>query len=240
MPTREGFSQVAINSNGLNADPSAMLDINANNKGLLIPRVSLNGPADNLSPILNPAVGLLVYNTSGNILGPGVYMWNGLSWSSVPTLDQVLIAVSIPSSVFGEMYEYHPAGTHSDISIPAGGTYTTWTTTDTVALHVAAMSYTPSALIIETTGVYSVSFSSAVQASASDKIIEAALFVNDVRKDNLHGRSWFNASGKSQNISFSGMLTAYASDVITVRYTMNDIGTISIEIANLSMTKLDQ
>ena len=54
-------------------DPSAILEIRANNKGLLIPRVALTGPTD-ATTIPNPATSLLVYNTdtAGGLL-PGYH-----------------------------------------------------------------------------------------------------------------------------------------------------------------------
>ena len=54
------FSQVAINTDGSNPDPSAGLDVNFNNKGLLIPRMTQT----QISSILNPANGLQVFCTT--------------------------------------------------------------------------------------------------------------------------------------------------------------------------------
>ncbi|HRS53429.1 MAG TPA: hypothetical protein P5250_01835 [Bacteroidales bacterium] len=53
---------VAINTTGTPADPSAMLDVNSNIKGILIPRVS---EIERLN-IVNPANGLLVYQTDND------------------------------------------------------------------------------------------------------------------------------------------------------------------------------
>lgn len=66
-------------------DPSAKLELAANDKGFLPPRVALT--AINLaSPISNPANGLMVINTASagtfpNNVVPGYYYWNGSSWS---------------------------------------------------------------------------------------------------------------------------------------------------------------
>ena len=55
------FSQgVGIGTN--NPDASAVLDITATNKGLLIPRMSLNA----INAIPNPARGLLIYDSLAN------------------------------------------------------------------------------------------------------------------------------------------------------------------------------
>ncbi len=74
------YSQLGINTTS--PDPSSVMDIVAknNNKGLLIPRISLTGPADTAT-ISNPAISLLVYNTTTNAsIIPGFYYWNGTSW----------------------------------------------------------------------------------------------------------------------------------------------------------------
>ncbi|MFK7799750.1 MAG: hypothetical protein AB8E82_20010, partial [Aureispira sp.] len=57
---------------------SAKLDIEAIDKGVLIPRISipnLNGAA----PVATPATSLLVYNTN-TATGEGFHYWNGIQW----------------------------------------------------------------------------------------------------------------------------------------------------------------
>jgi hypothetical protein len=64
---------VGIGSTAFMPDPSAMLEIRADNKGLLIPRVALIDPTD-ATTIPNPATSLLVYNTNtAGGLTPGYY-----------------------------------------------------------------------------------------------------------------------------------------------------------------------
>lgn len=77
---------VAINVSGLAGNSSAILDVEADNKGLLIPRVSLTSVNDVVT-ITSPATSLLVYNiaTSGSVpnnVVPDFYYWNGLKWIS--------------------------------------------------------------------------------------------------------------------------------------------------------------
>lgn len=79
------FSQnVAINTTGVVANTSAMLDISSTNSGLLIPRVALT--ATNLAgPVTAPATSLMVYNTATASAGltavtPGYYYWDGTQW----------------------------------------------------------------------------------------------------------------------------------------------------------------
>src|SRR4051812_14710257 len=64
-------AQVAINTDGSAPDASAMLDVKATNKGMLIPRVALTGS------VTSPVNGLLVYQTGGTA---GFYYYNGSVW----------------------------------------------------------------------------------------------------------------------------------------------------------------
>ncbi|MFM7176036.1 MAG: tail fiber domain-containing protein [Bacteroidota bacterium] len=72
---------VSVSPSGTPADPSAALDLNYTDKGLLVPRVSLV-QTTSPSPILAPATSLLVYNTTSiNDVTPGYYFWDGLKWA---------------------------------------------------------------------------------------------------------------------------------------------------------------
>lgn len=238
IATQAGFSQVAINTTGAVPDPSAILDVNAPDKGLLIPRVSLNSIADNITPVNNPAIGLLVYNTGGN-MPPGIYIWNGQNWASLATLEQVLDALPPEggSGIYGEMFEYHAIGSYSNIIIQSRCAWVPWITASQG--DISGMSYASSTFTVENSGIYSVTFNSVVQLPTYGKIVEAALFINGSRQDDMHARTWFKESGKAHNLSFSGIITLAADDVVSVRYSMNDNGTIRLEIANLSLTKID-
>lgn len=61
---------------------SALLDLTANNKGLLIPRVTLVAANNGTSPVNTPATGLLVYNIGGTLTA-GFYYWNSTQWIQV-------------------------------------------------------------------------------------------------------------------------------------------------------------
>lgn len=78
---------VGINSSGTTPDASAMLDIIATNKGLLIPSVALT--ATNVAaPVTTPATSLIVYNTAVAGAAPnnvikGFYYWDGTKWVKI-------------------------------------------------------------------------------------------------------------------------------------------------------------
>ena len=70
----EAMSQVSVNTNGSAPDPSAMLEVSSDNKGLLLPRIDFNNrPA-------SPAIGLLIYVISNGPLGNGLYLFDGSGW----------------------------------------------------------------------------------------------------------------------------------------------------------------
>ncbi|MCS6980126.1 MAG: hypothetical protein NZM15_08505 [Flavobacteriales bacterium] len=74
---------VGVNTDGSAPDGSAILDVKASDKGLLVPRVSLTD-VTSASPITAPASGLLVYNTNASVTGGsgvGFYVWLGSGWT---------------------------------------------------------------------------------------------------------------------------------------------------------------
>ncbi|MCI5058076.1 MAG: DUF1566 domain-containing protein [Flavobacteriales bacterium] len=78
---------VGINNDGSVPAPGAILDINSNDHGILIPRVQLTGTND-VTTISNLDTSLLIYNkdtaNSGiNMIFPGFYYWDGDVWIRV-------------------------------------------------------------------------------------------------------------------------------------------------------------
>lgn len=66
-------------------DASARLEVNAPDKGILIPRVSITN-VSTAAPITSPATGLLVFNTNASVIGGsgvGFYHWDGVQWQSI-------------------------------------------------------------------------------------------------------------------------------------------------------------
>ncbi len=74
-------AQVGIGTTSPN--PAAILDIQSDSTGLLIPRLSLTGAADNAT-IAAPVKGLIVYNTveSGS-LSEGFVFYDGTEWTNI-------------------------------------------------------------------------------------------------------------------------------------------------------------
>ncbi len=66
---------VGINNSASQPDPSAILDVSATDKGLLIPRMTT---AERIA-ITTPALGLFVFDTDAN----GFWFYDGLAWKSI-------------------------------------------------------------------------------------------------------------------------------------------------------------
>lgn len=92
------FGQVGIGTEV--PDRSAVLDVdvsslpNNNKKGMLFPNVMLKNNTDK-ETVLNPVVGLAVFNTADSEMGDSkvfkntLYYWNGISWQDMTTMDVV-------------------------------------------------------------------------------------------------------------------------------------------------------
>lgn len=66
---------VAINNTNTDPDPTAMLDVNSTNKGVLVPRMS----SAQRTAITSPALGLLVFDLTTN----GFWYFNGTIWVQI-------------------------------------------------------------------------------------------------------------------------------------------------------------
>jgi len=88
-------AQVAISTNGAAPDQSAMLDIKSNTKGLLPPRMN----SASIAAIVNPADGLVVYNTDTKAM----QVFNSArGWSSLETIPsgRIFVSDSFPDPLY--------------------------------------------------------------------------------------------------------------------------------------------
>jgi hypothetical protein len=72
-------AQVAVNTDNSTADPSAMLEVKSNEKGVLIPRMTV-GERNNIS---NPATGLMIYVIDDNRF----HFYDGNGWMVIAVPD---------------------------------------------------------------------------------------------------------------------------------------------------------
>jgi hypothetical protein len=93
-----GAGKVGIGS--APASSSAILEINAADKGVLLPQVALTSNTD-VTTVPNPAPGLLIYNTGTGVspvTGPytvtGYLFWSGSSWKTIDNFEAVQPVIS--------------------------------------------------------------------------------------------------------------------------------------------------
>lgn len=86
---------VAVNENELSADPSAILDVSSNSKGLLIPRLT----TAEIQAIQNPADGLLVFNANDQVF----MYYSESSWS------ELVIPNNIPNNETDPVFSSSPS-----------------------------------------------------------------------------------------------------------------------------------
>lgn len=82
-------------------NPNAMLEVEASNKGLLLPRLELTSTTD-ASPLQAHVAGMTVYNTKrDNDVVPGFYYNDGSKWQQMVTSDNKAVKFFyMPSIVF--------------------------------------------------------------------------------------------------------------------------------------------
>ena len=81
-------AQVGINTTTPSA--SSVLDIEASDKGLLIPRVALTGPIDTATIVNGNVESLIIYNTNQTAnLDKGFCFWDGAKWSNLQDSNDI-------------------------------------------------------------------------------------------------------------------------------------------------------
>lgn len=100
------YAQMGIGT--LMPNPSAELDIQANYRGLLIPRIPLKNLKDNTTIKTGNVESLLLYNTTSNTtLHPGFYYWYNNHWNRLKNTDKTTTAQ--PIKIIKKDYTIHKA-----------------------------------------------------------------------------------------------------------------------------------
>ncbi|RLD37259.1 MAG: hypothetical protein DRI89_15345 [Bacteroidetes bacterium] len=90
---RISYSQIAINSDGIKPDSSAMLDVQSATQGLLLPRLT----TDQRDAIQQPADGLMIFNTDTKILEA----FSGNTWTDLNRKKTSAIICGVSTIDFG-------------------------------------------------------------------------------------------------------------------------------------------
>jgi hypothetical protein len=145
---------IGINATGERPDPSAILDIKSDSKGLLIPRLTQAQVANIPSPVL----GLTVYVTDGTT---GYYVFDGLDWSRLAKASdnpwRTLSDGSVENAQNGNVginnssppnnslqigndggyagYDFSIGRNSQAMAIYQGPNFTNWTATDNISIN---------------------------------------------------------------------------------------------------------
>lgn len=183
-------AQVAINGNGADPDPSAMLDIASTNSGVLIPRMTVA----QRDSIPNPATGLMVFITDESRF----HFYDGTKWLSIVVPD------SGGSGAQSEEGWVQKGST--TISVADYGAVGDGVSDDTVAIQ-AAIDSGDSNTILFPSGTYKIS--AAIHIPASNLHLKGIGIVTiEQSKNTEHGFTVANGNAEYtfENIAVVGQL----------------------------------
>lgn len=119
----EIFGQnIGINSTGATPDNSAILDVSASDRGLLVPRIFLSSTIDAIV-ISSPATSLLIWNTNASITnGAGVGYYYNSNTPALPIWVKLISILDLPSTgeTLDQAYDFGGAGIGRSITADAG------------------------------------------------------------------------------------------------------------------------
>jgi hypothetical protein len=192
-----------------------MLDVSANNKGLLIPRVSLTSATDILT-IASPSISLLIYNTStagsspSNVV-PGFYYWDGFRWISLSSQP-----ATIGIFAFADFYALMPSDNAATIA--AGSAIAFPNAGPTSGADIAATSGTQFQLAA--IGTYMVSW----QVS----VAEAGQLVLELNGNELLTTVVGRATGTSQIVGNRLIITAATNAILRIINPIGNTGVLTV------------
>lgn len=226
-----GVSQVGINTT--NPDPSAILDVESTTAGLLIPRLTTL----QRNAILNPANGLIIYNTDNDELQintntTATPVWEAVNYTPAPTLGQ--------SFKYSNTDVTTNVNQTAAINLPVFGTVT-WN--DNAALY--AVNAANNTVTIAETGRYKVIVNASVDCNASARRApEMFLNVNGTQIGTTASTGYMRrANGHDESsLHLNEVIELTAGDVLSVSIlrsaqnglvTLRAIGTTNIYIEKI-------
>lgn len=203
------FAQVGIGTT--NPNSSAQLDITSTSKGFLPPRVALTGTAD-VSTIVSPATGLLIYNTATagtapNNVVPGYYYYNGTQW-----LHLAIVTVD-------NTYKLASTGTASVINTQQSiTTYGSYVAINNSAITVSVPSgYSSSQVVLQWNIWGDVNTTTVATGSLRFEIVQTGTSSNTISSVMMTG--WSVASGT--DVRYSAPVSYIISNLAAGTYTFN-------------------
>jgi hypothetical protein len=187
--TKLTAQNIGINATGAAPDNSAILDVSATDKGMLVPRMT----AALRMVIASPAQGLLVYQTDAP---SGFYFYNGSSWNLLP--------VQAPGSFNFSFKNSAAQGFNASTATKASFT---------IQNFANNVTFSNSSFTAPSTGIYcfSVNMNMYGNSAASTRM---GFYVNNVARSTT---SFNIVYAVFQNIGFTDYLSLVAGDQVTVQ-----------------------
>ncbi len=208
-------------------EPSAALEIKSTNKGLLIPRVSLQSAADNTT-IANPATSLLVYNTNAAMPdGTGYFFNNGTPaapvWKTLGQQTETKVAFKVRTA-----YAIVPRNNTSFLLPQYSKVYDL---TNSFLLNNVLVN--PSSFIVPVTGIYHfeghVSWNPFPENGKVYTQIRVEGVTTESRKDNV-------LAGNNYDTDISRDIMLNAGDVVSLRVSQEVSATQTVSVTGGSFS----
>lgn len=228
--------------NSYTGEESAVLDVKSDDKGVLVPRVTLND-ASTADPVTSPATGLLIFNDDGTE-DIGFWYWSGTEWKKIVATDAN--GISKPNLITAEMYEEDPS-THTTISLSNTTDYYGWvsatngfTTGDPYISFTNNTTADRLTIGSEGAGKYRVNVSVSFGGAASS-LVTGAIHKNDVLQDNLVFLRYINSNGDVGSATVNGTIDVAAGDYLDLRFNADQTNKdLKIYIVNIEISRLTE
>ena len=232
---------ISISDATATPDDCAVLDVESDGKGMLIPRLTLLSYTDQATIYgATTTTSLLVYNQAATNIPIGFYYWNGSAWDKIASNA----SGGGSTTTYGNMNEYQTT-TPTTISIPSNSIYYGWISASSGNVNNVSFTDNSTAdrLTISQAGTYLVNVSVSFALSTAKTLsIYGCVHKNDSPVTSLLFQRSFSASNNTGSASLNGIITLAASDYLDLRFsTTNDANsfTVNIYTVNFTITKID-
>lgn len=253
-----GQALVSTDNTMNDVDPSAMLQVYSNDRGLMIPTVLLTydeGKKVAPSITVTPADGLIIFHDGSNNIEKGIYYYDAVlqEWARYSDLSQTQTSQSLDN--FAEMYESRDFGngTSYDLSmdyfIPwssgqAGlrGTAFEFLDSETVSLAPGVQGTADRYHINSAnSAIYSVVVSATIASTTPFNTTTGQLFINGTQVPDVFFRHTFQLKDKPTSLKTSGNIQLNPGDKIDFRFISNDKNNgVQVENLNIRLSKLGE
>lgn len=224
-------AQVGINT--INPDPSAMLDIDVNDQGIIIPQISLINSTD-IVTVNDPEISLLVFNTTNvNDITIGYRYWNGVRWVPFIVDEVQTVRYSNTNHSSGSTGNRTNLNQSEGIKAPIFGLLE-WN--DNSSLF--SINTNTHELTVNEAGSYRIEFSLLYTADTANQALNAQLLINDIptgpiaASGFINGPNFGQTDNQNANVSLTTVLNLSTNDIISINVAGDTNNTGAIYLTN--------